>query len=121
MITFVWILAFIAIGLWTLIAWAMHALLGLDLSDTLGDLRPLMQDVPYGSVIEQWVPGWQALLHSLIGLVQTLLGWLGGAAGVIVVIIWGLGTAVVVGVAALLTVIIRLVRKDSARPAGQPG
>jgi hypothetical protein len=121
MVTFVWILAFIAIGLWTLVAWALHALLGLDVTALLGDLRPLIQDMPYGSVIEQWVPGWQALLHSLLSLVQTLLGWLGGAAGVIVVIIWALGAAVVVGVAALLTVIIRLVRKDAARPAGQAG
>jgi hypothetical protein len=119
MITFVWILAFIAIGLWSLVAWALHALLGMDAAALLGDLRPLIQDVPYGGVIEQWVPGWQALLHSVISLAQTLLGWLGGAAGIIVVVIWGLGAAVVVGCAALLTVIIRLLRKDAARPAGQ--
>lgn len=121
MVTFVWILAFIAIGLWTLVAWALHALLGMDLSALLGDLRPLIQQVPYGGVIEQWVPGWQGLLHSLLSLTQTLLGWLGGAAGVIVIIIWVLGAAVVVGCAALLTLIIRLIRKDAARPAGQAG
>jgi hypothetical protein len=121
MITFVWILAFISLGLWSLVAWALYALLGMDAAALLGDLRPLIQDLPYGSVIEQWVPGWQALLHSTIGLAQTLLGWLGGAAGVIVIIIWGLGAAVVVGCAALLTVIIRLLRRDSARPAGQAG
>jgi hypothetical protein len=121
MITFVWILAFIAIGLWSLVAWALYALLGLDAAALLGDLRPLIQDLPYGGVIEQWVPGWQALLQSTIGLAQTLLGWLGGAAGVIVIIIWGLGAAVVLGCAGLLTVIIRLLRRDAARPAGQAG
>jgi hypothetical protein len=121
MITFVWILAFVAIGLWSLVAWALYALLGLDAATLVGDLRPLIQDMPYGAVIEQWVPGWQELLHSTIGLAQTLLGWLGGAAGVIVIIIWVLGTAVVVGCAGLITVIIRMLRKDSVRPAGQTG
>jgi hypothetical protein len=121
MITLVWILAFIAIGLWSLLSWALYALLGLDVAVLLGDLRPLIQDVPYGSVIEQWVPGWQALLHSLLSLTQTLLGWLGGAAGVIVAVLWALGTAVVLGCAGLLTLVIRLVRKDATRPAGQAG
>jgi hypothetical protein len=37
------------------------------------------------------------------------------------VIIWGLGAAVVVGCAGLFTVIIRLLRRSTARPAGQPG
>lgn len=121
MITIVWILAFIAIGLWSLVSWALYALLGMDAAALVGDLRPLIEDVPYGSVIEQWVPGWQALLQSTIGIAQTLLGWLGGAAGVIVLVIWGLGAAVVVGCAVLLTVIVRLLRKNSARPASQPG
>jgi hypothetical protein len=119
-ITFVWVLAFVAIALWSLLAWALHALLGLDAAALVGDLRPLIQDVPYGGVVEQWIPGWQALLHSTISLAQTLLGWLGGAAGVIVMIIWGLGAAVVVGTAAVLTFIIRLIKKDRQPPL-QPG
>jgi hypothetical protein len=119
-ITAVWVLALMAMVLWSLLAWALHALLGLDAAALVGDLRPLIQDVPYGGAIEQWVPGWQALLHSTITLAQTLLGWLGGAAGVIVLIIWGLGAAVVLGVAALLTVIIRMLKKDRQPPL-QPG
>jgi len=118
MVIAIWIVTLIGIGLWSLVAWALYALLGMDAAALVGDLRPLIADLPFGAVIEQWVPGWQALLHSTLSLSQTLLGWVGGAAGVIVAVIWGLGTALLVGVAALLTLLLRVLRSDAVRPAG---
>lgn len=114
MVIGIWVLTAIFIGLWSLVAWALHALLGMDASALLGDLKPLIDQLPYGSVIEQWVPGWQALLHGGLALAQTLLGWVGGAGPVVVWIVWGLGTALLVGAGLLLTLAAALLRKGVA-------
>lgn len=112
----VWILTLLALGLWSLLAWGTHVVLTLDPA-VVGNLKPLVEQIPYGALIEQWVPGWQALLTATIDLTQSMLGWLGGAAGIIVWIVWGLGALLVVGGGVVGSVIVALVRKG-ARAAG---
>lgn len=112
----VWILTLLALGLWSLLAWGTHVVLTLDPA-VVGNLKPLVEQIPYGALIDQWVPGWQALLTATIDLTQSMLGWLGGAAGVIVWIVWGLGALLVVGGGVVGSVIVALVRKG-ARAAG---
>jgi hypothetical protein len=112
----VWILTLLALGLWSRLAWGTHVVLTLDPA-VVGNLKPLVEQIPYGALIEQWVPGWQALLTATIDLTQSMLGWLGGAAGIIVWIVWGLGALLVVGGGVVGSVIVALVRKG-ARAAG---
>jgi hypothetical protein len=118
MVIAIWVITALVIGLWSLVAWALHALLGMDAAALLGDLKPLIDQLPYGAVIEQWVPGWQALLHSTLSLAQTLVGWVGGAGPVVVWIIWGVGAALLVGCGLVLTLAAVLLRKGLSSPPG---
>lgn len=109
----IWLLAALALGLWSLLAWGVATLLGLDPS-WVTDAGGLLDKVPYGDVIEAWVPGWQAMLLATFELARALLGWLGGFGLVLVWVMWGLGAGVVVLCAALLSGLVVLVRRSSA-------
>jgi hypothetical protein len=113
-----WILIAFLLALWSLAMWGVHALLSLDPSG-LGDLKPLIDQIPYGAVIDRWVPGWQELLRLSIDLTQKGLAWLGDLAPAIVWTVWGFGALMLVGLGLLLTLVVRLVRRSAtaARPA----
>jgi hypothetical protein len=113
----VWFLVLLALGLWSLLAWGTHVVLTLDPA-MVGNLKPLVDQIPYGALIEQWIPGWQGLLTATIDLTQATLGWLGGAAGVIVWIVWGLGALLIVGGGVVGSVVVGLVRKGARAAAG---
>ncbi len=112
----IWILALLSLGLWSLLAWGVAALLGLDPS-WVGDLEPLVKQVPYAEVINAWIPGWQGLVLATLDLTRTLLGWLGGAGVVVVWVLWGLGAAVVLGLAALASLAVALIRRGTRATA----
>lgn len=114
MVIAIWILTLLGLALWSLVAWGLHALLGLDAGALMGDLKPLIAQIPYGSVIEQWIPGWQGLLQATLELSQTLLGWLGSAGPVLVWVLWGIGAATLLAIAAVLTVIVIVARRALA-------
>lgn len=112
MVTVIWILAAIALVVWSLVAWGLYRLLTLD-PQWVGDLKPLIERIPYGEQIEQWVPGWQELLRTAIDVMQAMLGWVGGAAPWLVGVAWGLGTLLLLGGAALLSWLVSLWRRRS--------
>lgn len=111
----IWLITLACLGLWTLLAWALASLLGMDPA-WVGDMKPLIAQLPYGDVIEAWVPGWQALAASLLDLAQGLLAWLGELGPWLALALWALGAAFIVGTGALLSFIVALVRR-----AGRPG
>jgi len=111
----IWTLTLLVLGLWSLLAWGTHALLTLDPS-WVGSLKPLVEKIPYGALIEGWLPGWQEMLLALADLTQSLLGWVGGAAGLVVGVLWGLGALVLLGLAALLSAGVGIARR-AARSA----
>ena len=119
----IWIFAALGLALWTLTAWGLAALLGLDPS-WVADLKPRLAQVPHADLLETWVPHWQAMAGSLLELTQTLLRWTGGAAQVLVWVLWGLGAALIVGGGVLLSVLVGVGRRAAAaaasRAAGQP-
>lgn len=119
MLIALWLLTLLAIGLWSLTAWGLHAVLTLN-TGTLGELKPLIDQIPHADVISQWIPGWQQMLQATIDLTQVLLGWLGGAAPIIVWVLWGLGVVTLLGIAGVLTVLVRLIRRKAPRPASVP-
>ena len=111
----IWLITFSCLGLWTLLAWALASLLGMDPS-WVGDMKPLIAQLPYGNVIEAWVPGWQALATSLLDLAQALLHWLGDVGPWLALALWSIGAACIVGTGALLSFVVVLVRR-ARRPA----
>lgn len=113
----IWILAALALGLWSLLAWGLAALLGLDAATWVGSLEPLVKQVPYAEVIDVWIPGWESLVLATLELTRTLLGWLGGAGAVVVWVVWGLGAALVLGLAALASLAVALIRRGTRAAA----
>lgn len=119
MLIALWILTLIVLGLWSLTAWGLHALLTLDAS-RLGDLKPLIDQIPYGNLLSDWLPGWQEWLRASIDLTQVLLGWVGGAAPTVVWVLWGLGAFVVLIAALIMTVVIKMWQGKPPRRARVP-
>lgn len=115
MLTAIWILVVLGLALWSLLGWGLYTLLAMD-QQWLGDLKPLLDEVPFGHWLDHWVPGWQALAGLSIDAVQWLLGWLGAAAPVAVWMIWGAGTLALVSVGALLSLAVALL-SDKPRPS----
>jgi hypothetical protein len=117
----IWILAFIALALWTATAWAVHALLSVDPA-WVGDLAPLLDKVPFAAWLDTWIPSWDAVLSGSLELVQTLLKAAGGIGLWVVWVMWALVAFVIVAGAALLSVVVALVRKASGgvRPGSSP-
>lgn len=112
MILAVWLVAGVLLGLWSLAGWGLHALLASGIQ-WAGELRPLLERIPLSAWIERWVPGWIDALHMAVDLMQSLLVWLGGAAPVLVWLVWAIGALSLLGFALLLTMVIALVRKNS--------
>ena len=118
MLIAIWVLALLGIGLWTLAAWGVNALLTID-PGRLQDLKPLIHEIPFGETIDQWVPGWRALLAVAVDLTQSLVAWIGHAAPWLVWALWGVGTAgmlVLAGIVSLAVVLIRRGMRASEPP-----
>ena len=112
----IWIFIVALIGLWSLTAWGLYTLLSAN-NAWLGDLKPLLDQMPFGPWLERWLPGWRALAEFTIDAVQAGLGVLGGAAPVIVWAVWGAGTIALTLVGALLSMLVTTLRdKPRARP-----
>jgi hypothetical protein len=113
----IWILAALALVAWSLVSWGLHAVLGID-PQWVGDIGPLIAQVPYRDVLEVWMPGWEAMLRAAANLAMVGLGWLGSIGPVLVWVVWGLGALFIVAMAALASGIVALVRRASgSRPA----
>lgn len=110
MLIAIWVLALLGIGLWTLTAWGLNALLTIDPS-RLQDLKPLIHEIPFGETIDQWVPGWRALLAVAVDLTQTAVAWIGHAAPWLVWALWGVGTAGMLLLAGIVSLAVVLIRR----------
>lgn len=106
----IWTLALLALALWSLLAWGLGTLLGLD-PTWVGDLRPLVDKLPFSALLDAWLPGWQTLALALIDATQALLGWVGTGAALVVWLVWGAGGLLLLGTGALLSLFVKLVAK----------
>ena len=113
MLTAIWIFVAVGLALWSALGWGLYQLLRLDHA-WLGDLKPLLEQVPYGAWLDHWVPGWQAMTELAIDAVQLALGSLGAAAPIVVWVVWGVGTMAIVGGGALLSLGVVLLRDKPA-------
>jgi len=111
----IWIVAVLTLALWSLLAWGVVLLLNVDPS-WVGDLRPLIDKLPFAALLDAWVPGWQALARFAIDMTHGLLSWLGSGAALVVWIVWGAGAALILGAGALLSLFVKLVAKTPEPP-----
>lgn len=119
----IWIFTLLLVGLWTLLAWGLGALLTVDGAWVAG-LRPWLLSLPFGGWLESWFPEWLRLAQALLDLMQALLGWLGAAGPILVWVTWGIGAFVLMLLAlSLLVVLIRKTMPPSppAQPSQDPG
>ncbi len=114
----IWILAGLALASWSLLAWGLASLLGVDPA-WVNDLKPWLDRVPYRSLLDVWLPGWQAALEAAIDVSHSLFDGLGAVAPWIVGLVWGAGALVIVSTAGLLSGIVALARRQTARQATQ--
>jgi hypothetical protein len=114
----IWIVAMMGLGLWSLLAWGLYHLLSLE-PTWAADARGVVARLPYGEVIDRWLPGWRELAQLALEMSQTAVGWVGGAAPLVTGLVWGLGAIVIVGGAAVCSLIVGLLRgkKPPSPPA----
>ena len=118
MLTFIWLAVLSGVALWSLLGWGLYRLLAMDHA-WLGEMQPLIDRVPFGPWLDQWVPGWQALVEFAVDAVKVGLDALGAAAPVAVWLVWGAGTLALVGFGAVLSLVVVVLRdKASSRAAG---
>lgn len=123
MMVAVWLIALLALLLWTLGAWGLHALLGALPNDWSG-LAHWVEKLPSNPWLENFFPGWQGALTWMLQLTETALSWAGGAADVMawaVWLIWGLGALFLLGLAVLGSVIVAVVRRSTAKVSAGGG
>ncbi len=111
----IWVLAALALGCWTLLAWATAWVLGLDPS-VIGNLAAGIGAMPGAAWLDLWIPGWQALAVATLELTRDLFAALGSIGSWLVWAAWGLGALLIVGCAVLGSVAVGLVRR-ATRPA----
>jgi hypothetical protein len=115
----IWLITAIVLALWSLAGWGLYQLVASG-AQLIGDLKPLIDQIPYAAIVEQWIPGWQDMLKLMLDLLQSMLSWLGGAAPVLVWLLWAVGTGLLLVIAGVLSLAVALIRKSMPPPAQPP-
>lgn len=115
----IWAFAALALGFWTLLAWATAWVLGLD-PNLLGSWSGELGQLPGAAWLDLWLPGWQGLVVAVMELVRSLFAALGTIGPWLVWAAWGLGALLIVGTAALLSAAIGLTRRALKPAAPNP-
>ena len=111
----IWVLAALALGCWTLLAWATAWVLGLDPS-VIGNLAANIGSMPGAAWLDLWIPGWQPLAVATLEITRDVFAALGSIGSWLVWAAWGLGALLIAGSAAIGSVAVGLVRR-ATRPA----
>jgi len=106
----IWLITAFFFGLWTVLAWGVATVLGID-PNWVGDLKPLFAKLPFGGLLETWIPNWLAYVNTGIELTRVVLGWLGSTGTWLVWAVWGVGTFLLLTVAAILSLVVASVAK----------
>jgi len=112
----IWLITAFFFGLWTVLAWGVATVLGID-PNWVGDLKPLLAKLPFGGLLETWVPNWLAYVNTGIELTRVVLGWLGSTGTWLVWAVWavwavwGVGAFLLLTVAAILSLVVASVAR----------
>jgi hypothetical protein len=115
MLIAIWIFTLVALALWSLAAWGLHAVLAVD-PNWVEDVTVLVREVPYADVIDRWFPGWRDLLGLLMDVAALVLTWVGTNAPLVAWIVWAIGALALMAGGGVLTLIVCLLR-DKPRAA----
>jgi hypothetical protein len=113
---FIWIVAVVGLALWSALAWGLYKLLSLE-PNWATDARGVIERVPYGEVIDRWFAGWREMAQLALELTQSALGFVGSAAPLVAGIAWSMGVLLIVGAAALCSLIVWMLRDKKPPPA----
>ena len=116
----IWTLAIVALLLWSLLAWAAHALLSIDpatFANVDEWVAAVAAQVPGAAALELWWPGWQEALQSVLLASQAIFGVVAAVAPWLIVVVWALGAVLLVGGAVAGSIVVRLLR-GRRRPPG---
>jgi hypothetical protein len=116
----IWVLAALALGCWTLLAWATAWVLGLDPS-VIGNLAASIGSMPGAAWLDLWMPGWQPLAVATLELTRDVFAAVGSIGSWLVWAAWALGALLIVGCAVLGSVAVGLVRRATRPAAPLPG
>lgn len=104
----IWILTFVALALWSLFAWAAHAVLTIDPAH-FGDVGAWVEraaaQVPGAAALDLWWPGWRSLLQWMLEASQAVLGVAAGIAPWVIGVVWAIGAVLLLGAAALASLL----------------
>lgn len=112
----IWVITALLVALWSAVCWALGSLLAMD-GSWVAAVGPWLQTLPFGGWLEGWFPEWLAFANALLQALQAMLSWLGAAAPVLVGVLWAAVTGVLVLLAALLSLVVALVRRSVPQPA----
>jgi len=118
----IWGLALMLLALWSLVGWAVHALLSIDaatLADADAWVRHAAVQLPGAAVLDAWWPQWRDALGLTLEGTRALLGALAGVAPWLAGTVWALGAVVLLGGAAFASLLWRWLRPRA--PAAAPG
>ncbi|NDY90001.1 hypothetical protein [Ideonella livida] len=104
-----WTLTLLTLAAWTGLAALGHALLGLTASQ-VPDAEALLAQWPWVERLDPWLPGWRSLLALGLAGTQLALAVLGDWRGLLQGLLWtawGLGSLLVLAVAAALHAVVR--------------
>jgi hypothetical protein len=114
----IWITAAIVLAFWSVAAWLLveAAQRGPAWVEQLADWAARQT---YGRWLDDWLPGWLALLRALAELMHTLLGWLGVSAPWWPGLLWAAGVVAVLLVACAFSLFVVLLTpaRGAARSA----
>jgi hypothetical protein len=115
MIAAVWIAAGLGLAAWSLVAWALYALLQLapGWAERVG---PWLDGLPAGEWLERWMPGWREIAIALADLAQALITWahvvIGPWLGWLIGGAWAAGTLLMLATAGLMHWVVRSASKQ---------
>ncbi len=109
----IWALAALALGCWTLLAWASAWVLGLDPA-VLGTWSGRVAELPGAAWLDVWLPGWDGLLSAQLELTRGLFLALGQVGPWLVWGLWALGAVLIVGCGAAASALVAVARRATA-------
>jgi hypothetical protein len=103
----IWLLALVILGAWTLAAGGLALLLGIS-GGWLAQFQPVLAQI---LGLERWWPEWEQAARLTLEVLQSFLAWVGATGPTLVWIAWSLGSALLLLVGAVLSLMVTLITK----------
>lgn len=126
-----WFVVFSLLALWSLAAWAFHAVTAWTVSSAgvLAGSSGAIEALHLPDWLAPWVPpefapALASMLSAFTPALEAVLGWapaLAGGLSVVVWVVWAIGSALLIVLGVVLSGVIALLRRRSTMPAVRAG